>query len=72
MNKEFSFQKGWMQVRQRDVAAVRSKLMNALNITTGVAFLDRKNGKVEPRVSEHKAIEAIFREYGIADVWGIV
>lgn len=67
---EFSFHKGWSQVRQGDAAAVRSKLMAALNITTRMAFLDRLNGKVEPKVSEAKAIEEIFAEYGIKQVWG--
>lgn len=67
---EFSFRKGWSQVRQGDAAAVRSKLMVALNLTTIMAFLDRLNGKVEPKVSEAKAIEEIFASYGIKQVWG--
>jgi hypothetical protein len=67
---EFSFRKGWLQVKQGDAARVRSKLMSALNLTTRMAFLDRLNGKVEPKVSEHRAIEEIFSEYGITEVWG--
>jgi len=67
---EFSFQKGWSQVKQGDAATVRSKLMAALNITTRMAFLDRLNGKVEPKITEHRAIEDIFAEYGIKKVWG--
>jgi hypothetical protein len=69
---EFSFQKGWLQVKQGDASAVRSKLMVALNITTRMAFLDRLNGKVEPRVTEHCAIEEIFAEYGITEIWGVI
>lgn len=67
---EFSFQKGWSQIKQGDVATVRSKLMSVLNITTRMAFLDRLNGKVEPKVTEHRAIEEIFAEYGITEIWG--
>lgn len=67
---EFSFQKGWSQVKQGDAAAVRSKLMAALNITTRMAFLDRLNGKVEPKITEHRAIEDVFAEYGITEIWG--
>lgn len=67
---EFSFQKGWSQVKQGDASTVRSKLMAALNITTRMAFLDRLNGKVEPKVTEHRAIEEIFAEYGITEIWG--
>ncbi|MDR1755583.1 MAG: hypothetical protein LBR65_01295 [Culturomica sp.] len=67
---EFSFQKGWSQVKQGDAATVRSKLMAALNITTRMAFLDRLNGKVEPKITEYQSIESIFAEYGIIEIWG--
>ena len=70
MENNFSFQKGWSQVKQGDVSTVRTKLMSALNITTRMAFLDRLNGKVEPKVTEHQAIENIFSEYGITEIWG--
>jgi hypothetical protein len=72
MEDNFSFQKGWSQVKQREAAAIRSKLMVALNITTRMAFLDRLNGKVEPKITEYQAIEKIFAEYGIKKVWGII
>jgi len=71
MNK-FSFQKGWSQVRQGDISAVRVRLMSVLNISTRMAFLDRLNGKVEHKVSEYEAIERVFADYGITDVWGPV
>ena len=67
---EFSFQKGWSQIKQCDVREVRTKLMTALNVTTRMAFLDRLNGKVEPKITEHRAIEDIFNEYGITEIWG--
>jgi hypothetical protein len=67
---EFSFQKGWSQVKQGEAASVRSKLMSALNITTRMAFLDRLNGKVEPKVTEYAAIEQVFKAYGITEIWG--
>jgi hypothetical protein len=67
---KFSFLKGWLKVPQGKVHEVRVKLMKALNITTRVAFLDRLNGKVEPKVTEHAAIEEIFKGYGIKDIWG--
>lgn len=68
--KEFSFERGWSQVKIADVAKVRAKLMASLNLTTRAAFLNRKRGDVEPKVSEVKAIEAVFSEYGIKEVWG--
>lgn len=68
----YSFQIGWSQVKQGDASTVRAKLMQALNITTRMAFLDRMNGKVEPKISEYKAIEKVFAEFGIEKVWGSV
>lgn len=71
MSKEqFSFQKGFSQVMQKDISNVKSEVMTALGITTNVAWLNRLNGKVEPKVSEAKAIEDTFAKYGIKEVWG--
>jgi hypothetical protein len=44
--QSYSFMKGWMKVRQEDVAKVRARLMNSLEITTRKAFLDRLSGGV--------------------------
>ena len=44
--------------------------MDALGLTTKVAFYNRLNGDVEPKVSEAKAIEDIFNNYGITEIWG--
>lgn len=72
MSKEqFSFNKGWSQVKNGDISECRARLMAALNINTRPAFLNRLKGEVEPKISEVRAIEAIFAEYGITDVWGM-
>lgn len=55
---------------QKDISNVKSEVMSALGITTNVAWLNRLNGKVEPKVSEAKAIEETFAKYGIKEVWG--
>ena len=71
MSKEqFSFSNGWAQVRNCDIRECREKLMAALGIQTRAAFLCRMKGDIEPKVSEAKAIEAVFAEYGIKNVWG--
>ena len=67
---EFSFHKGWSQVKNGDVTNCRKELMEALGITTRMAFLLRLKGKVEPRVSEAQAIERVFAKYGVTDIWG--
>lgn len=68
--KRFSFQKGFSQVRQRDVSEVKAKIMRALNIKTRASWKYRLDGTIEPKVSEASAIEAIFAEYGITEIWG--
>lgn len=69
MNK-YSFQKGFGQVMQKDAYEVRTRIMQALNITTHQGFRFRLKGVYEPKASEAKAIEDIFHEYGITDIWG--
>lgn len=73
MSKEnFAFQLGMSQVRLCDNQRIRKELMEALNVKTRAAFLNRMKGDVEPKVSEYKAVEDIFAKYGIKKVWGIV
>jgi len=57
-------------VQQKDVPAVRKKIMNALGIDSRGGWRLRLNGNVEPKVSEAATIEKIFAEYNITDVWG--
>ena len=42
----------------------------ALNITTRAAWGKRLKGDVEPKISEARAVESVFAEYGIKEVWG--
>lgn len=71
-SNNFSFQKGWSQVKNGDLAECRNKLMAAFNITTRAAWGKRLKGEVEPKISEVHAVESIFAEYGIRKVWGTV
>jgi hypothetical protein len=70
--RNYAFEKGFSQVMNKDVQAVRHEIMDALNVTTRPAFLSRLHGEVEPKVSEAEKIEAIFAKYGVTDVWGEV
>lgn len=67
---EYGFRRGYSQVRQKDAKKVMEKIKKALGITTNVSWNARLNGKVEPKMSEAKAIEKVFAEYGITEVWG--
>ena len=71
MSKEqFSFNKGWSQLRQCDISKCRKELMEAFNVTTRDAFLQRLTGTVIPNVLEAHNVEKVFAKYGIKDVWG--
>ncbi len=69
MNK-YSFKKGYSQLQLKNVESAREKIMKTLNITTLQGFRYRLTGKYEPKASEVDAIEEIFHEYGISDIWG--
>lgn len=66
----FSFKRGFSQVRQKDAVNVRAEIMTALDITTRSSWAARLNGTVEPKVSEAQEIERVFAKYGVTDIWG--
>lgn len=70
MNDNFSFLKGWGQVKQKDAPKVQEALMEALSITTRQAFRLRMLGSIEPKMTEIHAIENVFKKYGITKIWG--
>lgn len=68
--KKFSFKKGFEQIQQKDADAVKKEIMAALKITTRAGWWKRVNGMVEPKVSEAEAINKVFANYGVTDIWG--
>jgi hypothetical protein len=67
---EYSFKKGLAQARQMDIPILKAEIMAAIGITSEPSWSLRSNGRVEPRVSEIRAIEGVFEKYGITDIWG--
>ncbi len=65
-----SFIKGYDQIQRRDVETVKQEIMTVLKINTNQAFLQRLKGRVEPKVGEAAAIEKIFKQRGITEIWG--
>ena len=49
---------------------VKNEILAALGLKTRVSWYQRLYGNIEPRITEAKAIEAVFAKYGINDVWG--
>lgn len=70
MTNNNSFKKGWKQLTLEQAPKVRQEICDVLGISCRTSFYPRLNGQVEPKFSEAKAIEAIFRKYGIKDIWG--
>ena len=72
MSKEqFSFNKGWLQLRQGDIAACRKELMVVFNVTTRAAFLQRLKGNVIPNVLEAHNVEKVFAKYASKTCGGL-
>jgi hypothetical protein len=76
-NPDFAFAKGLSQVRQCDKKEILEKLSLLFGSKYGeekgissVQMYNRKNGYVEPTITEHQGVVAIFKEYGIKEVWG--
>lgn len=69
-SSRFSFRKAWAQVPMGKLTEVQARIMAALKLQTKNTFYIRLRGEVEPKVSEAEAIESIFADYGITDVWG--
>ena len=65
----FSFRKGFGQIQQKDANLVKDEIMDALNLKSRGSWHLRLNGAIEPKISEVKLIEDVFRKYGITEIW---
>ncbi len=70
MGTNFSFKKGYRKLTVEQIPKVRAKICEVLGLAEVTSFYPRLNGKIEPKISEARAIEAVFAEYGITDIWG--
>jgi len=67
---DYAFLKGYGQVQRRHIVLVKNEIMEALGLKARNNWYFRLYGKIEPKISEAKAIEDIFKKYGITDIWG--
>lgn len=68
--KSASCKKGYRQLRKCDEEKFRAEFMGLFNIRTKQSFYNRINGKHEPKFSEIQKISALFKKYGVTDIWG--
>lgn len=74
MEGKFSFNKGWQNLRMKDQPKVRDEIKQVLRIKTDAAFMQRRRGGIEHRITEVEAIESVFIRYGVppGEIWGNV
>jgi len=65
-----SFQKGIGQVKKDDFLQVKQAIMEVTGITSKASWYNRLHGRIIPNKVEAEAIEKIFLDHGITDVWG--
>lgn len=66
-----AFRKGWLHLDPQHQEAVKSAIMQVLDVNTYASFLNYKNGKREMKKSQANEVEAIFKNYDVTDVWGL-
>ena len=70
VNYKAGFGAGYNQLRVGDVQAATKELWTALEINNKVSFTNYRDGVTEPKASQAAAVEAVFKKYGITDIWG--
>lgn len=67
--KVMSFRRGWEQVRPVDMPFAKEKLMAAMSIGNRNSWALCLNGGKPFNDEQAKAVEAVFAEYGVTEVW---
>lgn len=67
---EYSFQYSYNCLPKNKMGEVRNKIREIIGTTTEKSVYDRICGFIEPRVSEARAFEQLFKTYGIKIEWG--
>lgn len=70
MENYTSFARGWSQVTVGNMTQIKDRIMHVLGITTRASWSNRLRGKYELTPAERIAIERIFSDFGIFQVWG--
>ena len=65
-----SCKKGYMQIRKCDEEKFRAEFMEMFGLRSRLSFYNRINGRTEPKLSEIQKISALFKKYGVTDIWG--
>lgn len=66
----FSFRFSYDSMPRKKQIEVRKQLRQLFGVKGDASVYLRINGDIEPKASEVKAIEQIFKSYGVKVVWG--
>lgn len=66
---KYTFKNSFNKLRACDQPIVKKEIMEALKITTDMAWSKRIRGLVMPTIKEYNDIENIFRKYKLKKVW---
>jgi len=66
-----AFFRGWNKLPMGKVDEVQTKIMAALSVNSRAQFWRHLNGQTRHSKAECDAIENIFREAGVTDIWGM-
>ncbi len=63
------FRKGYGKLTIDQKVEATGRLWKALGVNNRKSFHDYRNGTIEPRISKAAAVEAVFKYYGINEIW---
>lgn len=66
-----AFLRGWNKLPFGSVETVQGKIMDALSVNSRTQFWRHLNGQTRHSKAECEAIEKIFSEAGVIDIWGM-
>lgn len=68
--RPYSMQYAYDCLPKNKLAEFRNKIKVIIKTTTENSVYDRITGRIEPKISEAKAFELLFKSYGIKLEWG--
>jgi hypothetical protein len=70
VTSENSFRRGWLKVPKGKLDDVKREIMRIMEIKAYSAWFSRLAGKKILRQIDKEAIEKVFAQHGISDIWG--
>ncbi len=69
-NSEYSFRAAYDSLPKNKLREARKKIGRIFNVRTDKSVYERINGVYEPKVGQAKAINHLFKTFGVKVTWG--